>query len=173
MRVRLGYVAISMALSVTSSSTYTYSSYLKNNDFNKLGDVIVSNLKSLEIIIDYNIRNNIHFYRMSSKIIPLATKNDVNFEYINKYKNYYDRIGSKISNSNMRVDFHPDQYTVLNSTKKDVVNNSVETLKYHYRLLDALGVKDKIVVIHVGSSVFGKDNSIKRFIKRIIDPFLI
>lgn len=164
LKVRLGYVAISMAVDSTTSSTYTYSEYLKKESLDKLDRIIISNLEGLSKIIDYNIKNNIHFYRLSSKIIPLATKSDVKFDYMDRYRKYYDVIGNKIKNSQMRVDFHPDQYTVLNSTKKEVVNNSVEILKYHYRLLDALGVKDKIMVIHVGSSVFGKVNSIKRFI---------
>ena len=124
MRIRLGYVAISMAIEETSSSSYTYSEYLKNRYLDKLDRVIVSNLEGLDKIIDYNISNNIHFYRLSSKIIPLATKSDVSFDYIERYRDYYKVIGKKIKDSNMRVDFHPDQYTVLNSTKKEVVNSS-------------------------------------------------
>ena len=137
---------------------------MNGGNLSKLDKVIISNLEALEEIIDYNVKNNIHFYRMSSKIIPLATKDDVSFNYIEKYKEYYDRIGDKIKNSCMRVDFHPDQFCVLNSTKKEVVDNSIRILKYHYNLLEALGIKEKILVLHVGSSVFGKDNSIKRFI---------
>lgn len=164
MKVRLGYVAICNALNVTSSSPYNYSDYLKYNDFNKLEEIIISNLMALNEIIDYNIKNNIHFYRISSKLIPLATKDDVNFDYIYKYKKYYNKIGKKIRDSKMRVDFHPDQYCILNSVKEDVVYNSIKILEYHYKLLDALGVNDKVLILHVGSSTFGKDNSIKRFI---------
>ena len=64
----------------------------------------------------------------------------------------------------MRVDFHPDQFCILNSTRKEVVDNSVKILEYHYNLLDYLNIKNKILVVHVGSSVFGKENSLKRFI---------
>lgn len=164
MKVRLGYVAICNALNVTSSSPYNYSDYLKYNDFHKLDEIIISNLMALNEIIDYNIKNNIHFYRISSKLIPLATKDDVNFDYIYKYKKYYNKIGKKIRDSKMRVDFHPDQYCILNSVKEDIVYNSIKILEYHYKLLDALGVNDKVLILHVGSSTFGKDNSIKRFI---------
>ena len=164
MRVRLGYACISNAVVETSSSPYTYSEYLEKRNLDKLDSVVVSNLDGLENIILYNIKNNIHFYRMSSKIIPLATKDDVCFDYIDKYKDIYDRIGKLINDSGMRVDFHPDQFCVLNSTNKDVVENSVKILEYHYNLLKCLGIKNKILVLHVGSSVFGKDNSIKRFI---------
>ena len=164
MKVRLGYVAICNALNVTSSSPYNYSDYLKYNDFHKLEEIIISNLMALNKIIDYNIKNNIHFYRISSKLIPLATKDDVNFDYIYKYKKYYNKIGKKIRDSKMRVDFHPDQYCILNSVKEDVVYNSIKILEYHYKLLDALGINDKVLILHVGSSTFGKDNLIKRFI---------
>lgn len=164
MKVRLGYACITNCINDSSSSPYTYSEYLKDEDIDKLDRVIISNLKSLNNIIDYNIKNNIHFYRMSSKIIPLATKDDVKFDYTNKYKSYYDTIGKKISDSKMRVDFHPDQFCVLNSVKSDVVSNSVKILKYHYNLLNMLNVNDKILILHVGSSTFGKENSISRFI---------
>ena len=164
MIVRLGYVAISLAVNATTSSPYTYSEYLKNNDLNKLDTVIKSNLINLEKIIDYNIRNNINFYRLSSKLIPLATKDEIEFDYITPYRLFYNKIGNKIKDNHIRVDFHPDQFTVLNSTNSQIVNNTIKTLKYHYNLLDALKIKNKLMIIHVGSSVLGKKNSITRFI---------
>ena len=81
MRIRLGYVAIALNLDkVTSSSTLTYSRYLKMDEENrlkKLKEVTYSNIEALEKILRYNIENNIHFYRMTSNFIPLATHPDV------------------------------------------------------------------------------------------------
>lgn len=160
--INLGYVSIATCLDVTTSTTLTYTEFCKNKDYNKLDSIVKSNLEALSNIIDYNIKNNIHFYRLTSKLIPLATK--VKFDYIKKYKKYYDEIGKKIEKNNIRIDVHPDQFCVLNSTKKEVLDNSFEILKYHYNILEALHIKNKIIVLHVGSSVFGKTNSIKRFI---------
>jgi len=164
MKIRLGYVALSKTLDITTSKTITYTEFSKNNDFNKLNNIIIENLNNLEKIIDYNIKNNIHFYRLTSKLIPLATKDDVEFEYIDKYKDLYNKISQKIKESNMRVDFHPDQFCVLNSTKKEIVESSINILNHHYKLLKVLNIKNKIIILHVGSSVLGKENSIKRFI---------
>lgn len=164
LKVRLGYACISNSVVETCSSPYTYSEYLEKGNLEKLNNVVMSNLFALEKIICYNIKNNIHFFRMSSKIIPLATKDGVDFDYVNNYKDIFARIGEMINNNNMRVDFHPDQFCVLNSTKSDVVKNSISILKYHYNLLESLGVSDKILVLHVGSGVLGKKNSIQRFI---------
>ena len=134
MIVRLGYVSISKALNnVTTSSTLTYTNFEKlENKFEKLDEVIKSNLKDLKKIINYNIKNNLHFYRLTSKLIPLATHKNINFDYIKKYQKYYGEISKLIKENNMRIDVHPDQFCVLNSTNKDVVENTFEILKYHY-----------------------------------------
>lgn len=162
MLIRLGYACISKTIDVTTSTNYSYTDFIKENDYDKLDRIIISNLNALEEIIKYNLKNNIHFYRMSSKLIPLSTKEDVKFDYIKKYKEYYKSISKSIKD--MRLDFHPDQFCVLNSTKKEVVEKSIEILKYHYNLLKCLNIKNKVLVIHVGGSTFGKDNSIRRFI---------
>ena len=161
MIIRLGYVALSNVLE-TSSKTISYTEFNKNKDLNKIKKIITDNLINLNNIINYNIKNNIHFYRITSNLIPLATLEL--FDYIDNYKKYYDIIKENIKKSNMRVDMHPDQFCVLNSTKKEVVENSIKILKYHYNILEALGVKNKVIILHVGSSVLGKENSIKRFI---------
>lgn len=166
MIVRLGYVAISNALNNTTSSTITYTNYQKlEYKKEKVDSVIKSNLEALENIIKYNIKNNFHFYRLTSKLIPLATHKDVNFNYIDEYRKYYEKISYLIKKSNMRVDVHPDQFCVLNSTNKETLYNSIEILKYHYNILKALKIKNKIIILHIGSSVFGKEKSIKRFEK--------
>lgn len=165
MKIRLGYVSISKTLDgITPSTNFTYTDYVnKKADKNKINEVIISNLEALDNIIDYNISNNIHFYRLTSKLIPLATHDLVKFDYLKKYKNCYNQISKKIVSSNMRVDVHPDQFTVLNSTKKEVVDNTVKILNYHYNILNSLNIKNKLIILHIGSSVFGKENSLKRF----------
>ena len=93
MKIRLGYACISKTLdNVTSSHSYTYTNFEKEKDFKKLEEIIIKNFNDLEKLIDYNIKNNIHFYRLSPKLIPLATHKEVDFEYIKKYRKYYDKI---------------------------------------------------------------------------------
>lgn len=164
MKIRLGYVAITNALNVTTSRLMTYTEFSKNKDISRIDEIIRSNLQSLNQIIDYNVKNNIHFYRLSSKLIPLATKDDVHFDYIDKFKDCYKIIGNKIKKFNLRIDFHPDQFCVLNSTKSEIVQNSISIIKYHYKILKAFNIKDKVIILHIGSNVFGKKSSITRFV---------
>ena len=167
MIIRLGYVAISKALdNITSSSSLNYTNYLKlpeEERLKKIDYTILSNLIDLKKIINYNIKNNIHFYRLTSKLIPLATHQDVDYDYIKPYQALFQEIGTLIKDNQLRVDVHPDQFAVLNSTKKEVVDNTFEILKYHHNILKALNIKNKIIILHIGSSVLGKTNSLKRF----------
>lgn len=166
MKVRLGYVALSKALDdVTTSSTITYTNYInKNYNTSKLLEITKNNLDSLYEIIKYNVKNNFHFYRLTSKLVPLATHDKVDFDYITPLLDEYKKIGKLINDNNIRVDTHPDQYAVLNSMDGKIVKNTVEILEYHYKIMDALGIKDKIIILHVGSSACGKKASITRFI---------
>jgi len=168
MKIRLGYVAISKSLDeVTTSSTLTFTNYEKldiEERNKKLEQVIISNFKDLEKILTYNIKNNIHFYRLTSKLIPLATHEAVDYEYLDKYKKYYQSIGELIDKNNMRVDTHPDQYCVLNSTNPTVVKSSISILNFQKNMLEAFNLKNPKIIVHVGSSNFGKEKSITRFI---------
>lgn len=166
MKVRLGYVALSKALDdITTSSTITYTNYInKNYNTSKLLEITKNNLDSLYEIIKYNVKNNFHFYRLTSKLVPLATHDKVDFDYTTPLLDEYKKIGKLINDNNIRVDTHPDQYAVLNSMDSKIVKNTVEILEYHYKIMDAIGIKDKIIILHVGSSACGKKASITRFI---------
>ena len=164
MIIRLGYVAISKTLNITSSKTITYTNFIKDNNYQILYEIINNNLNSLEEILKYNIKNNIHFYRLTSKLIPLATHKNIVYDYITPFKDKYQRISNIINNYQIRVDVHPDQFAVLNSVNKEIVLNTFKILEYHYQILKTLNIKDKIIILHVGSKTFGKEKSITRFI---------
>ena len=166
MKIRLGYVAISKTLNITSSSTLTYALYKKLGEKRgneKLDKVIKSNFESLEEILKYNIKNDISFYRMTSNLIPLATHTDVNYEVFNRYASYFKKIGDIINNNNLRVDTHPDQFCVLNSINEHVVESSINILKHHVNMFEKMHINGKMV-LHVGSSQGGKRKAMERFI---------
>lgn len=165
MKIRLGYVGICNTLNLTSSKTITYSNYNKLDEGDKLkkaNDIILENFYNLKQILIFNIRNNIKFFRMTSNLIPLSTHPKVNIDFVNLYSKEFLEIGQIINDNDLRVDTHPDQFCVLNSTRKEVVESSINILKYHQKMLEAMKIDGKMI-IHVGSSTFGKENSLKRF----------
>lgn len=166
MKIRLGYACLSNTLNITSSSTMTYSYYNKNNkEFinKKLDKIIISNFEALKEILNYNIKNEIYFFRMTSNLIPLATHPNVDFEIFKRYDKYFKEIGKIIKENNLRVDMHPDQFCVLNSINNNTVNTSINILKNCQNMFDAMNIDSKLV-LHVGGKTNGKKESMKRFI---------
>lgn len=169
MRVRLGYVAIALNLpKVTSSSNVTYTFYKKltteEEKLNKLKKVSYSNILDLKRILEYNVENDIHFYRITSALIPLATHPDVNWDYRKIFQRDFKIIGDYIKENNMRVDTHPDQFNVINSVDENVVENTKRNLYFHANLFKDMDYPLGKMVLHVGSAAGGKEVALKRFI---------
>lgn len=170
MKIHLGYVAIALKLpKVTSSSTVTYTNYGKqgNDDkkLNKLKQVTLSNLDDLYKILQYNIENNIHFYRITSALVPLATHPEVtNWDYRKIFNIDLKRIGALIEKHNMRVDTHPDEFNVLNSIRDEVVESAKRNLMFHVNLFKDIEYPNGKMVLHIGSSQGGKEKAMARFI---------
>lgn len=175
MRVRLGYVAISKALGkkVTSSSTVTFTNYnkitLPNKKLEKLKSVAASNLRDLETIIRYNIENNIHFYRITSALIPLVTHPEVGYWGHREFlKKDFEYVGKLINNSKMRVDTHPDEFNVINSINPKVVENTKINLVRQAEWFEDFKYDLGKMVIHVGGATNGKEAALERFITNFI-----
>lgn len=172
MKIRLGYVAISNVLGkkVTSSSTVTFTNYNKitseEKKLEKLKSVTSSNLNALQELLRYNIENNIHFYRITSALIPLVTHPEVGYwGHREIFKKDFEYIGRLIKNSNMRVDTHPDEFNVINSNNPKVVENTLKNLMRQVEWFEDMNYKDGKMVIHVGGATGGKEDAIERFIK--------
>ena len=157
MRIRIGYVAISKVLGkkVTSSSTVTFTNYSKifseEKRLEKLKTVTLSNLADLQEILKYNIEKEIHFYRITSALIPLVTHPEVGYwGHREIFKKDFQYIGKLIKESNMRVDTHPDEFNVINSTNSKVVENTLINLQRQVEWFEDMDYKEGKMVIHVG-----------------------
>lgn len=65
----------------------------------------------------------------------------------------------------MRVDSHPDQFNVINSTRESVIQSTLVNLNNSVDIFELLNYELGKMVIHIGSSQGGKEESIKRFIR--------
>jgi UV DNA damage endonuclease len=168
-RIRFGYVAIALNLpKVTSSSSVTYTNYKKldteEKRLNKLKQVTLSNFDDLYKILQYNLENQIHFYRITSALVPLATHPEVLWDHRKIFKIDLKRIGELVNENNMRVDTHPDEFNVINSVREEVVEATKRNLWEHVHLFEDMEYPLGKMVIHIGSSQGGKGASIERFI---------
>lgn len=157
----IGYACIAMGVPNTSLS----SCILKNADEDNLRRIIKINLSALEAMVDYNIKNGIRLYRISSDIIPFSSHPINKLKWWQEFEERLNFIGRKIIDAGMRVSMHPGQYTIINSPRKDVVERSIEDLKYHALFLDALGVDAmNKIVLHIGGTYGDKKKAKEAFV---------
>lgn len=169
--VRLGYVAMSMELQNASpSQTMTFTQFQKINDreaaIQKLERISLSNLHNTLRILRHTAASEIYFYRLTSRLIPLANHPELlDWNYVKPLQKQLREIGDFAKEHKIRIDFHPDHFVLLNSMKKEILKNSIQTLKMHYLLLKGMGIDpNHRCVMHVGGNYKDTEKSLERFI---------
>lgn len=151
-------------LNIGTPNTNIRSLMQRNATPEKLTEVTAHNLAALERMIDYNHKNDIKLFRISSDLIPFGSSPVNTLAWPEIHKESFDRIGSKIRKSGMRVSLHPGQYTVLNSPIEDVVERAIADLIYHDKILTVLGTdQTNKIVLHVGGIYGDKKEALQRF----------
>jgi UV DNA damage endonuclease len=168
---RLGFVAMTLGLENCSpSGTVTYATYKKLNDDNarriRLARVSRLNIENTLRILKYNYALKIDIYRLTSKLIPLATHNELSsWDYSTEFKAELRGLGEYIMSKKLRISAHPDHFTILNPISTEVLEGSIRDLDYHVKLFEAIGLYDYRykLVLHVGGVYGDKEKAIERF----------
>lgn len=169
--VRLGYVAMSMELKNASpSKTMTFAQFQKIDDreaaIRKLERIALLNLQNTLRLLKHTVASDIHFYRLTSRLIPLANHEELlDWNYMKPLKGLLNEIGNFSKKHKVRIDFHPDHFVLINSKQEHILKNSINTLKLHYFVLKAMGIgPTHRCVMHVGGNYKETDISLERFI---------
>ena len=151
-------------LNIGTPDTNIRSIMQRNATPEKLMEVTAHNLAALERMIDYNRKNDIKLFRISSDLIPFGSSPVNALPWWDIHAEAFQHIGAKIQKSSMRVSFHPGQYTVLNSPDENVVARAILDLAYHAKMLECLGVGNQHkIVLHVGGIYGDKKEALERF----------
>lgn len=168
---RLGYVAMAVGLDNCSpAGTVTYAVYSRLKDVEakraRLARVAKSNIENTLRILKYNNAFDIKVYRLTSRLIPLATHNELlGWDYSREFGFQLKQLGDYVKSEGFRVSAHPDHFTILNPVKKEVLEASIRDLDYHVNLFEAMGLEDYRykLVLHVGGLYGDKHSAVERF----------
>ena len=170
MIVRFGYVAMSTVIQNSSpSKTMTMKSFMKLNDreaaIRKLERLAAENLHNTLRLLKHSIAHDIRVYRMTSKLIPLATHGDLSdWDPYPALKEGFAEVGQFVKKHGMRVSFHPDHFTVLSTPRPEVLVNSIRDLGHHTNMLKAMGLSASMKNnIHIGGAYGDKPSAAARF----------
>lgn len=161
--MRIGYACLALGVPGSGIKTCT----LKNATQERLLALIRHNLDALDTLIDYNIKNGIKLFRISSDLIPFGSSAARRLPWQEVYAEKLLLIGDKIKKAGMRVSMHPGQYTVLNSPDESVAQRAAEDLEYHAEVLDGLNLGPECkIILHTGGVYGDKQQAMARFISR-------
>lgn len=159
--MKIGYPCINNQINCTTNTTFRLANYSEENLIEK----VTNNLNCLQEILEFNAENGLLFFRLSSAIIPFASHSICKFDWQNYFKDQFQEIGDFIKKHEMRISMHPDQFTLINAQKKDIIERSIADLKYHCEFLNCLNLDDSSKVqIHVGGVYGEKSEAMQRFI---------
>ena len=143
--MNLGYACINMTLGKQKPKVTTNRSMIKKT-FQEQGIKYATELgylNSLDLltILEWNNKNGIKVFRLSSDIFPWAS------EYNLEDSPYYKRIervlkhaGDYAKLNGIRITAHPGPFNVLTSPRENVVQNTITDLELHGKVFDMMGL---------------------------------
>jgi UV DNA damage endonuclease len=170
MKIRVGFVAMSVHLKNASpSSTMTVTNFQKIIDreagLRKLTSIAAKNLQNSLRVLRHAHAHGIHVYRFTSKIVPmLGHELTEGWNFWTKLAPEFEEVGKFVRDHGMRVSFHPDHFTLLNSKSESVIENSIADLERHVKMFELMELDARAkLVMHIGGSFKDKSESIQRF----------
>jgi UV DNA damage endonuclease len=132
-----------------------------------VSELIIENLKDTLKVLDYNLKNHIYIYRLSSDSFPWMSEYEFsdlpNFKLI---QILMAQIGEKIKSNNIRVSYHPGPFNVLASENPSVVEKTIKELNKHAELMDLMNL-DKTtfypINIHINTTKPTREEAAERF----------
>jgi UV DNA damage repair endonuclease len=118
----------------------------KNSAYEKLTDIAKHNVMAIKKVIDHlsTLPPELRMFRISSDVLPAYTHNDwkvfwQDSDIQNKLEHWMAPIGETARANDVRLSFHPGQFTVLASDREEVVNKSIEEFEYHCDMVRWMG----------------------------------
>lgn len=170
----IGYCCISMGINIgkkkkemiTVNRGMTKKTFLEKG-LSYVSELVLLNLRDTLSILDYNIKNNIFVYRMSSDSFPwMSEYNFSDLPDFDKIHLYLKKIGNKIKNNKLRVSFHPGPFNVLASLNDNVVIKTIDELNKHSELMDIMELDASHyypINIHINTTQPSREEAAQRF----------
>jgi UV DNA damage endonuclease len=129
--------------------------------------VALQNIRDLVRVIQWNIQNNIFFYRMSSDMFPWMSEYELDdLPDINEISSLLDDAGRRAASAHMRLTFHPGPFNVLASPNPAVVEKTMKELRQHGEIMDRMNLpvsQFAKINIHVWGTYGDKTAALDRF----------
>jgi len=162
--VKIGYASINTTIDRRVGKSFVIFSRKKE----RVLEDAKANLDELMRILEYNVGHNLLFFRIRPDLIPMASDPKLALNWQNDFGEDLKRIGSYINEHKIRINIHPDLFTMLNHPDPVQLSGAIRDLYYNAELLDLLGLDSSAKIqVHAGERFkHDKQWSIDSFIER-------
>ena len=142
----------------------------------KLWDLMRGNIESVRKLVERvgGLDDGLRMVRISSDILPVYTEPTWSYFWrdpgvIRYAEQAFGQVGNLARKNNVRLSFHPGQFTVLASDNPDIVNRSIEEFEYHADMARWMGYGQSFQDFKINVHISGRQGpaGIKRVLGRL------
>ena len=142
----------------------------------KLWDLMVGNIESTRLLVERvgKLEKNLRMVRLSSDILPVYTQSDWSYfwhrsDVISYCESAFKSVGDIARALDVRLSFHPGQFTVLASENPGIVDRSIEEFEYHADMARYMGFGLSFQDLKINVHISGKQGpaGIRRAYQRL------
>ena len=129
----------------------------------KLWDLMVQNIEAVRKLVERvgNLDSHLRMVRIGSDILPAYTHADWSYfwlrrDVIDYLESQYAVVGNIARANNVRLSFHPGQFTVLASNNEGIVQKSIEEFEYHADMARYMGYGKSFQDFKINVHISGK-----------------
>ena len=129
----------------------------------KLWDLMKLNIESIRKLVEKvgTLDESLRMVRLGSDILPVYTQHDWSWFWrqndVQLYaQKHFAEVGDIARSRNVRLSFHPGQYTVMASDNDDIVRRSIEEFEYHADMARWLGYGKKFQDLKINVHIAGR-----------------
>ncbi len=163
--LRLGLCCLFREVDIPfQTATVTYVSKLKE-PLPYLSQRALNNAMSLERALHYCLEHGIGDFRISSGLLPICNHPKLGYEVEElpdgeEILRLFRSCKRYARQHDVRLSFHPDQFVVLNSPNREVVDSSLRELEMHGKLAELVGAD--VINLHAGGVYGDKKTALER-----------
>jgi UV DNA damage repair endonuclease len=129
----------------------------------KLWDLMKGNIEAVRKLVEKvgTLDESLRMVRISSDILPVYTQPDYSYFWrlpdVRAYaEKHFAQVGALARTNNVRLSFHPGQFTVLASENPGIVERSIEEFEYHVDMARWMGFGKTFQDLKINVHISGK-----------------
>ena len=166
--MKIGYACINMSMGKNvSTNRAMVKKTFQTKGLDYVSELALKNASDIIKILEWNRLNGIHFFRLSSAVIPWGDHLDLTqLKDYKEIKAELKKAGDYARYWGMRINSHPGPFCVLTSPNETVVKNAIADLELHGKIFDMMGLEKSPfnnINIHCNGVYGDKKSAMDRF----------